>query len=279
MTRRGLTLLELLIVLGLLLAIGAIALPSLRSLLARQSFEAAVERAQQQLLMARAHAQVTGKPVEVVYRAESRTIEARLFLIDEGEGPVERESLDRASGDHDGDDIARGAEVEGAILEPWAVIDLPRGVKLSREAPDAAVELAESQGDDAAKANLIELAGDAASSRLLDSMESAEEDPLRLAVLLPDGTAMLTNELWIADEDGRFGRLIVNPWTGAATFESLPPPGSAPQAEEVAEADGELPSEDAADPSRPPPPTATRDEADESEDDELSGGAPRRQSP
>ena len=43
--------------------------------------------------------------------------------------------------------------------------------------------------------------------------------PIRLALFMPDGSAVLAEPVWIRDEHGRRGRLAVNHWTGLPSFE------------------------------------------------------------
>lgn len=83
---RGLTLLELLIVLALLLAMAALVGPAALNALDERAFESATDVTQRQMMLARAHAQATGKPVEVVYvrnQAGARNVVARLFEVSE----------------------------------------------------------------------------------------------------------------------------------------------------------------------------------------------------
>ena len=79
MCRRGLTLLELLIVIGLVVALGAIVLPAMTGVQSQRAFDSTVQIIRDQLLLARAHAQSTGTPVEVIYYSPSPRVEARLF--------------------------------------------------------------------------------------------------------------------------------------------------------------------------------------------------------
>src|SRR5437868_5810420 len=79
-SQRSLTLLETLIALVLLVALGALIVPSLVDSLEERSFESAADVTNEQLLLARAHAQATGTPVEVTYSAGQSTVTARPFL-------------------------------------------------------------------------------------------------------------------------------------------------------------------------------------------------------
>ncbi len=92
MNRRGLTLIELLLAIGLVLIVGALVLPTVFTGLRERSFESAAEVVRNQLLLARAHAQVTRRPVEVLYAnlpPRRPGVRARYFLVD-APGPVWR---------------------------------------------------------------------------------------------------------------------------------------------------------------------------------------------
>jgi len=80
-------------------------------------------------------------------------------------------------------------QVDLVIVEGWADRGLPGGVRLT-----------DPQGD-----------------------QSEDDEPraLRLAVYMPDGSALLARPVWILDDHGRRGRLQVNPWTGLPSFERI----------------------------------------------------------
>ena len=80
MSRRSLTLLETLIALTLVLAMAALIVPSMLKSMEERSFEAATDVTKEQLMMARAHAQATGNPVEVTYRPDTSQVQARWFM-------------------------------------------------------------------------------------------------------------------------------------------------------------------------------------------------------
>jgi len=78
------------------------------------------------------------------------------------------------------------------IVEGWADRDLADGLGLTNRADDA-------------------------------ESDWTETDPvmLRLAVYMPDGSALLVQSVWIRDDYGRRGRIEVNPWTGLPSFERI----------------------------------------------------------
>ncbi len=194
MTRRGLTLIELLLAIGLVLIVGALVLPAIFTGLRERSFESAAEVVRNQLLLARAHAQLTRRPVEVVYTnvpPRRPGVRARYFLVD-APGPSIQRSTDGASSpDVEADpfptDDQWQTDPDQQIVEGWADRDLPGGLLLT----DRAVS------------------------------DSTDAWMLRLAVYMPDGSALFTQPAWIRDDHGRRGRIDVNPWTGLPSFERI----------------------------------------------------------
>ncbi len=118
--RRGVTLIELLLAIGLLLALSAITLPAILTSFKERAFESSAEIVRNQLLLARAHAQATGKPVEVRYDADPPRVAGRYFeialedAVPEGEDP--QDTL--------------------AISENWADRALADGVRIADRPPD-----------------------------------------------------------------------------------------------------------------------------------------------
>lgn len=104
--RRALTLIEILIAIVVLLGIAALAVPNVRRTFDERSFESATERVVTHLLAARAHAQATREPVEVVTRSSNDGLIVRRFVP--------------------------GDEAE-PIREGWATRSLPRGYRVGDE--------------------------------------------------------------------------------------------------------------------------------------------------
>ena len=178
--RLGLTLIELLLAIGLALVLSGIVLPAVFKGLRERTFESAVEVVRNQLLLARAHAQITRRPVEVMYDDRPPRLArvwARYFLVDQEHGlELQKET-----------DPDQEALSEQAIVEGWADRGIAQGLRITdRSAPD----------DD-------------------------EPRLLRLAVYMPDGSALLNRTVWFSDDHGRRGKLQVNPWTGLPGFERI----------------------------------------------------------
>jgi type II secretory pathway pseudopilin PulG len=199
MNRRGVTLLELLLAIALLLALGALVVVPLLDRMNERAFESSADIVTTQLLLARAHAQATGEPVEVRYESAPPWIAARIF--------------DPLLGGDD-DELAETLR----IPEGWAERGLVDGVRLT-DRPD----VLESLGPD----------------------ESQQETPqtIRLAVFMPDGSALLGRTTWIIDDDGRLGRLDVNGWTGLPAFERVTADAEASRVGELEEQQQQLQDE------------------------------------
>jgi type II secretory pathway pseudopilin PulG len=216
MNRRGVTLLELLLAIALLLALGALVLPALFDRLTERAFESSAEIVRSQLLLARAHAQVTGEPIEVLFETDPARVAARRFDV----GLVDPERGGSAPGEENLDDEpfeVTSLDQEQApetlrIGEPWAERVLPDGVWIA----DRSGLAEEGSGGYGAEAG-FRAAGD-------DRIESERDEALRrirLALFMPDGSAVLAEPVWIRDEHGRRGRLTVNHWTGLPSFERV----------------------------------------------------------
>ena len=79
MTRRGVTLIELLIALALILATAAIVLPTFDRRLRDSEFTETAQQIRALLTMARAESQRIGEPLEVIYDAEETELEVHVF--------------------------------------------------------------------------------------------------------------------------------------------------------------------------------------------------------
>ena len=230
MTRRGFTLLELLIAIALLLALAALSVPAIMSQLDDRRFESAVELTTSQLLLARSHAQSTGQTIEVLYRSSPARLEARIFRPGEmGKGDISTEfEADDLAAVGEGEEASgfqslawdEEAEPNGLIFEGWALLALPEGIQISDSPPDSADDLLISTADFEG-----ESWGEGFSPPVAPSdWEQDEPVTIRLAVFLPDGSALICEPAWLWDGGRRQGRLSINPWSGLPDFEILDRP-------------------------------------------------------
>jgi type II secretory pathway pseudopilin PulG len=202
--RRALTLLEVLVAIALLLALFGLALPNIMSSLDERAFENAAEMTTAHLLLARAEAQRSARPIEVRYVPDAPRLEARPFMLDGAAvtADVDEEDADtglRADALLDDED-----ETVAILPEAWAYRRLPDGVRLTLlppETPDEIDPRAEGFED--------------------EPPEDEEETAFLLAVYLPDGSVMVGDEVWLRGADGRAGRLRLNAWTGLPSFQRV----------------------------------------------------------
>lgn len=210
---RALTLLETLLALVLLLALGAIVVPSIVRGLEERTFEQAADVTSEQLMLARAHALTTGEPVEVTFRAETSKVEARLFsaasplsefdaigIVSAAPVSVARPRVNKPS-------RREAPEASREIAESWATRPLAKGVRIVSQLPHQPDSAAADQG---ASPN------DTADDQTIEEMVKGQD--VRLAVFLPDGSALASGPVWLGDEAGRWGKLTVNPWSGMPMF-------------------------------------------------------------
>lgn len=207
--RRAFTLIELLIVVSVLVALSALALPYVTGMAERQAFDAAVERVVSQAASARAYAQREGVVVELVAvedgaRIEARTVDLLAAAPETGgvrgvdgrdaamRGTKAAQTLRREMERRVEAVAARvGAEAPGAagdgrIREPWAVNELAPDAVAGTEPPaelDARPEFTPAEGD------------------------------VRLALFLPDGSAAAVRDVWVS-AGRRTERIAIDPLLG-----------------------------------------------------------------
>ncbi|UCD76493.1 MAG: prepilin-type N-terminal cleavage/methylation domain-containing protein [Phycisphaerales bacterium] len=241
MPRRGFTLLELLIAIALLLALGALSLPAIMGQLDERRFESAVELTTSHLLLARAHAQATGRTVEVLYRFPPARLEARIFQpgeMSEGD-PSDWPSNEGIAGDEEGEETGyyslewdEEQNTAGLIHEGWALRALPAGIRLSSAPPDGA------EGLLAEWSEFEEESWGEGFSPPVEPMPAEEDDDpvtIRLAVFLPDGSALICEPAWLWDRNDHLERLTVNPWSGLPQIQDDDLVGESQAREDLAE--------------------------------------------
>lgn len=239
---RALTLLELLIALTLIVALGAIAFPMLVDQLPGRRYDEAAEMLVQQCGLARAHAQREGIIVELVCEPETGRVTARRSALNDAIGVGDDRDdgsslLGMAGGEDDaafmgeGEDGAMASAAPGGdwleddeaeqriIAAGWAVYRLPNRLRLTLSAP--AEEPSGDMGSAEALARLeAEVRADLedAEARAMADLQGGEA-PFRIAVFLPDGSALVARPAWLIDDrGGRAGVITIDGWTGQARF-------------------------------------------------------------
>lgn len=238
---RCMTLLEVLIALVLLAALAAIVAPSVLNRLDERAFEAAADNTSEQLMMARAHAQATGEAVEVTYSPTTGQVQARMYApwskeiefgrVEPGTSPLMASAQRTASaeGADETEDVNRDWSVSSdrsradsesinPIAEGWASRALGRGIRIGTHRPmneaGAANEAVWCDPQTGLPLNDHQSDGET-----LEDLANGQE--VRLAVFMPDGSAMVGENLWLNDDGGRCGRISINPWSGLPMFQRL----------------------------------------------------------
>jgi len=224
MNKRSMTLLETLIALVLVLALGALIFPSFIKSMDERTFESAADVTNEQLMMARAHAQATGSPVEVTYQVDSSQVQARLFTpwLPEFQPTANRSSPFIAGNDRRNlgpltpvNDDAAAVPDRALIGEPWACRDVGRGVRFLSHRPSTS----EDNNSPFAATSGTSPERDRAQSDSFQELRKGQE--IRLAVFMPDGSALMGEPVWLNDDKGRCGMLTINPWSGLPMFQRL----------------------------------------------------------
>ncbi len=208
---RAFTLLELLMVLGVAIALASLVMPLYTPMLDRQEFDNTVDAALAQCEQARAAAQERGMAIELVVTDAGTRLEARPvdlladadddvdtnghFYVDGMERALQGSAAARALGakmERRMRDISpgvrRGNEADLPELnESWTTLDLSAGVCASVEAPEQSDQRAEFNGG-------------------TDG---------RVALFLPDGSAIAARGCWLT-WGSRSVRVDVNPLLGHA---------------------------------------------------------------
>ncbi len=222
--RRALTLLELLIAIAVVAAMAAIVAPNLLGRVDERRFVSTVDVLFQQLLLARAHAQATGETVEVFWMVDERSpstgsvvrshLGARLLRLDMPEEMLDADTpqprIDRpefsepvSESDEDKD--------ETTIYEPWAKQPLPRDIEITRIKPTWLSD---------ASADGLGILGDEFEP---DDALHDSTDSVRLAVFLPDGSALISEIRWLIDSQKRAAEMRINHWTGLPVIQRVEP--------------------------------------------------------
>ena len=199
--RRGLSILEILVAVGIVLAVAAVAVPWTLGWLGSRELDDAGDRIAMQMLMARAAAREEGRPVEVVASAEggSRSVEARWVALDGGEDDGGDGDFRGGGGDGDaisrGDLVTRDGFLQSSIDAEWASFALPTGLSIDVGAGGDADDAMPSDGDEPT-------AGGNASQTL--------------ALFLPDGTVLMAPVFMLRTDSGAARAMRVDRATGRA---------------------------------------------------------------
>jgi type II secretory pathway pseudopilin PulG len=205
MEARGLTLVEVVAVLAVLVVVTALALPAVQTRLDESRFDAAEQSVEAAIVTARAEAMRRGVPVSLVGRAISGG-ETGLFVEGVGTGGGVGVN-ERSAGDSpmSGAREDRRANTTSSLGTPVVVIGT--GVRLSAKGPDA---VDGRQGAEASAASATK--GGA----------SAATDDVVIARFMPDGTAVVGpgGAVYVMGR-GLAAACHINRWTGSGTVEAI----------------------------------------------------------
>jgi len=194
---RGVSLLEVMVAIFLVVLTAALVLPWTAGWLGDRELDQAQDQLAMQFMLARAAAREQGRPVEVVVEGGGdRGVEAR--WMSPATIPGDDDDDDRGSFGGRGDPLlrfGRGGD-PSAIGVSWARFELPRGVQVSLDS-DVARERTAASG--AAAARVSRERGDG---------------PQTLAIFLPDGTAVFAPIFLLSTDAGAIRALQVDRATG-----------------------------------------------------------------
>lgn len=181
-TRRGVSLIELLVGIGIVLAVAAVVIPWTAGWLGGRELDHAEDGLAMQMVMARAAAREEGRPVEVVAERDGAGSRVKARWMS-----------------HDDEDADRSEAVgNGSIDASWASMRLPQGVRVAlgiETAFDTSPSL------------------DAPASFSGESLAEAEEIGARgqtLAIFLPDGTVFFAPIFMLRTDAGSLRTMQVN---------------------------------------------------------------------
>lgn len=216
--RRGLTLLEILIVLALLIATAALAIPAMTHRFESTRFEATVDQIIATLALARAESQQQRRPVQILWDAGERVVRGAwldtelLAGDDEQSRPVD-------------DSQAGGTDADGEEADPQSRLDAAGagartlatgGSRLRVLLPEGCrVEPGRSESPEAG-------ATEPSPDKRADPPGGDSTAPISLVVYMPDGSTFGEASFRVVDDQGRQVRIEINPWTGQALVSQTP---------------------------------------------------------
>lgn len=221
--RHGLSLVEILVSVAIVLAVAAVAVPWTAGWLGGRELDQAEDQLSMQLMMARAAAREEGRPVEVVADLEGRGQRVRARFLDGL--PVDAGAATPfESAREDDDEFGEFASDDGAgdetpaIDASWARLELPHGVRLAVGADGFERSV---RGDDApafsTRADAPVREADVALDRAAGSegtVGTSAAGGATLAIFLPDGTAIVAPVFMLRTDSGRTRAMQVDRATG-----------------------------------------------------------------
>ena len=213
---RGFTILELLVTLGILLAVGGILIPFTLAELERRELVLAEDQLGMVVQFARVESRRSGTPVEVMIDADGRHVE--VFRLDPkslgGGGFVDAEGAEGAGVAAAFENVAETDDsgFDRRLSSRWARRALPEVASL-RPAPSVDSESAGFRSEDL----LGDFELDSPASAFESESDSPWPGPTRLAVAFPDGS-VVTVTTAVLVSPGRLRAWDIDPWNGRSRF-------------------------------------------------------------
>ena len=203
---RGLTLFEVLIALGIILALSAIVLPIASWSLRLGSLESARDGVEAVLLQSRASARLEGRAIEVL--ARDGRIEARWF--DPANGLPETNAIEVDDFTSLAATLEESVDSDELLIgDPWARRRLPVDITLL-DLDDYLSSLEDS-----------DVFGSPVGDLMPDEFVSTGDAYLRLGVFLPNGGALVGQTLVLVGSGGTAIQISVDPWTARPVIEPV----------------------------------------------------------
>ena len=186
---RGLTLIEILVALGIVVALAALVLPTLSWMSRFRPLDTASEDVQALYLRARAHAAVNGRPIQITlsrFDLEADWFEVETFSSDDSDVPS---------------DIDPDESKTAFPLATWSRLKLLDDVRYqprSRFLSESSEEASSWSGSDVSD----------------PAFDDPADPAVLLAILLPDGTAISRERLVLSDDMGRIRSILIDELTG-----------------------------------------------------------------
>jgi len=193
--RRGLSLVELLVSIGVVLAIAAIVIPWTAGWLGGRELDNAEDNLTMQMMMARAAAREEGRPVEVV--AEFDGISSRVHARWMASGEDSDGAFERSGPRDERGEVAGDSSIDAS----WASVKLPHGVCVA-----------------------LGLADQGARASRDDASASGASNGGTIAIFLPDGTVFFAPVFMLRTDAGSLRAMKVDRATGVPQAVEQAPP-------------------------------------------------------
>jgi type II secretory pathway pseudopilin PulG len=206
------TLLEILIVLALIIATAAIAIPAMTNRFENTRFDATIDQLVATLSLSRAEAQRQRRPVQLLWDPDVRAVYAA--RLENQPLPSEEDGssfdVDAAKSADPDDESSMSDRLNAAGAESKALatggsrlrVVLPEGCSVEVGLP--AMESDRDEPDPRSRSEFDRVGG------------TLSAQPVSLIVYMPDGSTFGNASFRVVDTAGRQVRIDVNPWTGQA---------------------------------------------------------------